>query len=245
MDNMGMDEKKFDRVEKKYLIDVPLKKKILNVVNKKMKHDKYFKSQIMNIYFDTDNFDLIIKSIENPDFKEKVRARAYGGYDKVFLEIKTKLKEGDHKVGYKRRFLITHQDFHKFLSGEKTLVELASNKIETGNDIQIAKEVDYLVAHFDLKPKILIYYDRESYVSDDNVRITFDEDLTYRDTEINFVRKMSDKHYFNTKKNIIMEVKVHGAMPLWLVEVLSKNKIYPERFSKIGKIYEKSRKEKK
>ena len=240
-----MDEKKFDRVEKKYLITAGEKKKILTAVRKKMEHDKYFKSQILNIYFDTDNFDLIIKSIENPDFKEKLRARSYGGYDKVFLEIKTKLREKDYKVGYKRRFLITHKDFYRLLSKEKTATELASNKIETDNDIQIAKEVDYLINYFDLKPKILLYYDRESYVNDDGVRITFDENLANREKDLNFTRKMSDKHYFNTKKNIIMEVKMHGAMPLWLVEILSKNKIYPVRFSKIGKIYEKSRKEKK
>ena len=97
-----MDLKTFDRVEKKYLIDEKQKKKLLAVLEKNMKKSPYFKSEIFNIYFDTDNYDLIIKSIENPDFKQKFRARSYGGYDKVFLEIKTKLKGDGTKVGYKR-----------------------------------------------------------------------------------------------------------------------------------------------
>ena len=81
-----MDEKIFDRTEKKYLIDTRTKKKILTAIKNEVEKDKYFESEIFNIYFDTNNFDLIIKSIDNPNFKEKLRARAYGGYDKVFLE---------------------------------------------------------------------------------------------------------------------------------------------------------------
>ena len=231
-----MDEKIFDRIEKKYLIDARTKKKILSAIQDRIKKDDYFESEIFNIYFDTDNFDLIIKSIDNPNFKEKLRARAYGGYDKVFLEIKTKMRGKGDAAGHKRRVLITHQDYKKLVRGEKTVTELS-------NDSQIAKEVDYLISYFKLKPQILLYYNRESYKGENNLRITFDKKLSYRDDNLDFKRKASDKRYFNDKKNIIMEIKVQNAMPLWLVKVLSENKIYPERFSKIGKIYEKIRKE--
>ena len=238
-----MDEKKFERVEKKYLIDATTRKKLLNVIEKNMEKDKYFKSEIFNIYFDTENFDLIIKSIDDPDFKEKLRARAYGGYDKVFLEIKTKLKTKGSSVGHKRRFLVTHQDFKKLISGKKSATELALIKTETTSDKQIAGEVDYLINYLKLKPQILVYYDRKSYVGEDDLRITFDENLSYRNTDLDFKRKVHDKHYFNEKKNIIMEIKVQGAMPLWLARTLSELKVYPQKFSKIGKIYEKIRKE--
>lgn len=237
-----MDIKTFDRIEKKYLIDSAQKKEIMKVVRENMKKDEYFKSGVLNVYFDTDNYDLIIKSIENPDFKEKLRARSYEGYDKVFLEIKTKIKAKEYRVGYKRRFLITHKDFQKLIASEKSAVELAEQVIETGDDIQIAREVDYLISHFDLKPKILVYYDRESYLGENGLRITFDENLKYRDQDLSFVKKASDKKYFEDDKNIIMEVKAHGVMPLWLVKVLSKEKAFPARFSKIGKIYAKLKK---
>ena len=238
-----MDVKVFDRIEKKYLIDDKQKKRLLKLVKQNMKKDKYFRSVIFNLYFDTDNFDLIIKSIENPDFKEKLRARSYGGYDKVFMEIKTKMVGAENRVGYKRRFLITHKDFQKLVKGEKRATELASIKIEEGTDLQIAREVDYLLGFFDLKPKILVYYDRESYVSGDGLRITFDNNLKYRDKDLTFMEKVRDKRYFDDNK-IIMEVKANGVMPLWLAKKLSEEKIFPSRFSKIGKIYEKIRKEK-
>lgn len=242
--NILMDEKIFDRVEKKYLISGAQKKKILKTLQENMKKSKYHKSGVMNLYYDTDNFDLIIKSIENPDFKEKLRARSYDGYDKVFLEIKTKMRGASDRIGYKRRFLITHKDFRRLVAGEKTATELALQKIEEPADFQIAKEVDYLISYFDLKPRILVYYNRESYSGEDGLRITFDEKLKYRDKDLKFAKKASDKLYFKNGKNIIMEIKAHGVMPLWLVKALSLNEAYPERFSKIGKIYELIRKEK-
>ena len=174
-----MEIKVFDRVEKKYLITSAQKKKLLKTIKKYMQPDGYHKSEVYNIYFDNDNYDLIIQSIDHPEFKEKLRARSYGGYDRVFLEIKTKIKGIDANVGYKRRVMITHKDFAELVDGKTTLAELSARSIENNNDLQIAKEVDYLISHFNLKPKILVYYNRESYKGEDNLRITFDENLKY------------------------------------------------------------------
>ncbi len=242
-----MDKKIFDRVEKKYLITAEQREQMVSAISKHMEKDGYHESTVFNMYFDTDNYDFIIKSIEKPEFKEKLRARSYGGYDKVFLEIKTKLKGKEMNYGYKRRVLITHKDYDLFVKGKKTMVELASRKIEKPSDIQIAKEVDYLVQTFDLKPRILVHYDRTSYIGDDNLRVTFDENLSFRDRNLRFFKKANDKHYFNhtnDEKNIIMEIKANGVMPLWLVKALSAAKAYPGSFSKVGRAYETLRKEK-
>ena len=121
--------------------------------------------------------------------------------------------------------------------------ELARRKVEEKSDLQIAKEIDYFIEHFNLKPKILLYYDRESYIDGNDLRITFDENLKYRIKNLKFTKKSSDRVFFENEKNIIMEIKAQQALPLWLVKLLSIEHIYPERFSKIGKIYEKLRKE--
>ena len=241
--NVSMDIKIFDRIEKKYLINADQERTILKVVKKQMKRDNYHKSEVFNVYFDTDNFDLIIKSIDNPNFKEKLRARSYGGYDKVFLEIKTKLKEWEkgapkNKVGYKRRLLVTRKDYGEFVAGKKTMEELAERKVELNTDVQIAREVDYLVKTLSLKPRILVYYDRESYVGEGGLRITFDRKLSYRDKDLRFVKKSGDQHFFENPDDLIMEIKAHGVMPLWLVRTLSRERAFPQQFSKIGKIYE-------
>ena len=238
-----MDTKVFDRVEKKYLITAQQKEALLAIAKQYMRGDNYFHSKVLNIYFDTDNYDLIIQSIDRPIFKEKLRARSYGGYDRVFLEIKTKIKAPDNNIGYKRRVMITHDDFADLVSKKATLVELASKSIENSNDLQIAKEIDYLIEHMDLKPKILVMYDRESYKGENDLRITFDENLKYRANNLSFIKGKHDTIYFKDDHNIIMEIKARGVIPLWLVKVMSEQHIYPQQFSKIGKIYEKIRKE--
>ena len=239
-----MHDKVFDRVEKKYLISSEQKQALLELITKNMKEDGYFHSDVMNIYFDNDNYDLIIQSIDRPKFKEKLRARSYGGYDRVFIEIKTKFKGAEDNIGYKRRVMITHEDYNELVKKKTTLEELAKRSIETANDIQIAKEADYLISRFDLRPKIFISYDRESYKDENDLRITFDENLKYRTSNLNFTNKKHDKMYFKTEPNIIMEIKTTGAMPLWLVKEMSRLHIYPQQFSKIGKIYARIRKEK-
>ena len=238
-----MNDKVFDRIEKKYLITKDQKKHLLTAIKNNMKKDSYFKSEVLNLYFDNDNFDLITQSIDWTDFKEKLRARSYGGYDRVFLEIKTKIRGKDNNVGYKRRVMITNDDFNELINKKKTLVELSQKSVETENDLQIAKEVDYLIERFNLKPQILVMYDRESYKNDDGLRITFDENLKYRNQKLSFIKGKHDRIYFKDDRNIIMEVKAHGVIPLWLVKVMSEQKIYPQQFSKIGKIYEKIIKE--
>lgn len=239
-----MNDKVFDRIEKKYLITKDEKKALLKVIKKYLKKDDYHKSKVFNLYFDNDNYDLITQSIDRPFFKEKLRARSYGGYDRVFLEIKTKIKGKDANIGYKRRMMITHQDFDELVARKTSLIKLAERSIETTNDLQIAKEVDHLIDHFGLSPKILIMYDRESYKDGEGLRITFDEKMQYRDKNLSFVKGKRDKIYFKDDHNIIMEIKAQGVLPLWLVELLSANKIYPQQFSKVGKIYERIRKEK-
>ncbi len=253
-----MDTKIFDRVEKKYLLTEANYRELIKPIKKHLKKDSYYKSLVFNIYFDTDNYDYIINSIEHPDFKEKLRARSYGGYDKVFLEIKTKLlgrtldplpadefSSRDNNLGYKRRALITHKDYNELVAGKASCAELVARKNELLADHQIAKELDYFIAHAELKPKILVYYNRESFVGDDGLRITFDRDLKYRDKNLKFNERVRDPVYFKGEdKNIIMEIKAHGNIPLWLVQKLSEQHVYPQRFSKIGSIYTKIRKEK-
>lgn len=242
-----MDEKVFDRVEKKYLITRADKRELLKLIKKHMEKDGYHKSEILNLYFDNDNYDLTVNSIDWVDFKEKIRARSYKGYDKVFMELKTKLhrrachdkdEETDNNIGYKRRIMITHDDFNQLINHQATLVELVSQSPKTASDFQIATEIDYLLTSFNLKPKILITYRRESYKGAEDLRLTFDEKLKFRTTNLSFNSANRGTIYFKDDHNIIMEIKADGVMPLWLVRKLSELKLYPQPFSKIGKVYE-------
>ncbi len=67
----------FERTEKKYIITAVQKEKLLKMIGRYIKQNKYFFSEIRNIYFDTEDFELIRKSIEKPLYKEKIRVRSY------------------------------------------------------------------------------------------------------------------------------------------------------------------------
>ena len=87
----------FNRYEKKYIIDEDTFHKLTYQIADYMNPDAYNRNgeayRISNIYYDTENDQLIRASIEKPVYKEKLRLRAYGTpelTDNVFVEIKKK-----------------------------------------------------------------------------------------------------------------------------------------------------------
>lgn len=221
----------FKRAEQKYLLNEEQFKLFQDILKTNFKKDKYYKTTIYNIYFDNDNNDIIINSIEKPIYKEKIRLRSYGevkSNDIVFLEMKQKFK----KVVYKRRVSFTLKEYNNYIK----------KNIFPKENYQIIKEIDYYIKYYHLKPYIFVGYDRLSYYSKENkdLRITFDTNLRSRTTNLKLKDTKENKLYF--KDNIyIMEIKSLYCLPLWFTNFLSKNHIYPQSFSKVGSIYKKER----
>ena len=67
----------FKRYELKYLLTLDQKQKILQAMAPYMQLDQFGRSEIRNLYFDTDSFRLIRRSLEKPVYKEKLRVRSY------------------------------------------------------------------------------------------------------------------------------------------------------------------------
>ena len=192
-----------------------------------MEVDQYGKTTIASVYYDTPDYRLIRTSIEKPNYKEKIRLRSYGlakNDDHVYLEIKRKV-EG---VVYKRRIQ----------TNEESAVSFLNNKSETIGDSQISKELSYFRNFYGkLEPKILIAYDRTSYAEiDGDIRLTIDENPRFRAYDLNLHSSM-DGESLLPPGGAILEIKVQQEMPLWLVDILSKGKIYKNSFSKVGEAY--------
>lgn len=64
-------QKVFKRYEYKYLLTREQKELLQNVMEEYMIPDEYGKSTICNLYFDTPQYLLIRRSIENKVYKEK------------------------------------------------------------------------------------------------------------------------------------------------------------------------------
>lgn len=217
----------FQRLEKKYIITQEQKKLFLEKAGNRLKTDLYDASTICNIYFDTDQFALINRSIQKPPYKEKLRLRSYGilkSDSDIYLEIKKKYKGTVNK----RRISLTLTQAQELLKHNKL-----PNK-----STQISTELAYFMNFYQPKPKIFIAYERNAWIGneDKELRITFDTQLRRRYDRLSFTDGDSGKLLLN-KNQALMEIKVANAYPLWLTHILSEMKLYPTSFSKYGTAY--------
>ena len=218
----------FKRYELKYLLSCEQLERIKEAIAPFMQIDKYGKSNIRNIYLDTENYRLIRRSIEKPLYKEKLRIRSYGAttYEStVFVELKKK----HDSIVYKRRLPLCECDALAWISGE------APCPVDT----QISREIDYFLGFYGgLRPSMLLSYDREAYYEPDggDFRITFDDNILAREDDLRLSSRLYG-HHILPEGRVLMELKCSGGIPLWMTEILSREKIYKTSFSKYGTAY--------
>ena len=218
----------FKRYEVKYMLTDIQRDAFIEKIDNYIRSDEFGESTICNIYYDTPDFRLIRRSLEKPDYKEKLRLRSYGTAtpeSTVFLELKKKY-DG---VVYKRRIALKDEIAEDYLNGIGQLPE----------DSQIAKEIDYCVSFYKaIISACFIAYDREAFYScdDPGLRITFDRNIRYRLDDLTLC---SDPHGQNILDDDVslMEIKAGEAMPLWLVDALTECAARQTSFSKYGTVY--------
>lgn len=220
-------QQSFKRVEKKYLLTPAQYNALLDGMGPYMKADEYGRYTICNIYYDTDNFELIRTSLEKPIYKEKLRLRSYGtptDDKKVFVEIKKKF---DHVV-YKRRTVMPCAEAVGYLAGD----------IYPEKEDQICHEIDWFLNVHQPKPKVFIAYDRVALagVENEELRVTFDTNLRWRDYDLD-LRKGDHGQPILPQDRILMEIKIPGTAPVWLSRLLSEVGAFPTSFSKYGTCY--------
>lgn len=226
------DQMIFKRYEIKYLLTREQQLRIKDAFTGRMKADVHGKSTILSLYFDTPDDLLIRRSLDKPLYKEKLRLRSYGvatADTTVFVELKKKYQS----IVYKRRIGMTEEEASRYLL-----------KHEQVTDTQISREIDYCMKHYPLlSPRMLLSYEREAYyaIDDPDFRITFDEQILWRDHEVNLTSGIGGTAVL-PDDTILMEVKTAGAIPLWLVHLLSEEHIYKTSFSKYGTAWKQKQK---
>ncbi len=219
-------QQSFNRIEKKYLITPMQKKRLLLGMAEHIKESMYSRYTIGNIYFDTMDFTMLRHSIENPAYKEKFRLRSYktpGAGDEVFLEIKKKYQG----IVYKRR---NTMEYHRAGAYLATLCG--------GDRTQIGREIDWFLNSYKPEPKVMIAYEREAYegLEEPELRITFDTGIRWRDADLDLGHGTYGLPLL-TQDQILMEIKIPDAAPVWLARLLSDCGIRPVSFSKVGTWY--------
>lgn len=219
----------FRRYELKYLLTMEQKQKMLQAMQPYMQLDQYGRTTIRNLYFDTDNFLLIRRSIEKPLYKEKLRLRSYQPAkpeSPVFVELKKKYND----VVYKRRVAIANDQAMQWLCQTK----------KRPQDTQIAREIDYALSFYgDLQPTVFLSYEREAYycIDGSDFRVTFDDHILCRQDALSLTEPAYGTPILPEGK-VLMEIKCSGGIPMWMIRFLSREQIYKTSYSKYGTAYQ-------
>ena len=224
---MGDTKLVFKRYEKKYLLSHGQYETLFRELQDHIVPDAYHRSTVCSIYYDTDDYELIRRSIEAPVYKEKLRLRSYGVPDDdgtVFIELKKKYKG----MVYKRRVPMGAKAAMAYLAGEAAPTESS----------QMTREIDWFLHENDVKPKAFIACDRYAWVDRENaeLRITFDENLRWRTDRLDLTLG-ADGESLTEPGAVLMEIKIPGTAPLWLARLLSDQRVFPTSFSKYGTCY--------
>lgn len=217
----------FRRVEKKYLLSPRQLEALQGELSRHMTADRYGEYSIGNLYCDTDNYRLIRASLEKPVYKEKLRLRSYGvpaADDRIFVELKKKY-DG---VVYKRRVSTTLPQAAHFLRTDTAPAEWG----------QIGQELQWVQRFYGTSPRMFIGYDRTAWAGTEQpeLRVTFDRNIRWRCDRL-APEAGNDGRLLLPPEQVLMEVKIPGACPLWLSHTLSALGIYPVSFSKYGACY--------
>lgn len=176
---------------------------------------------VRSIYFDTASYDFYFEKVEGIKNRKKVRLRGYekeDGNNIVFFEIKRKY---DIPI-MKFRAPVKFDDALDMFKSRNINGQVVSNEFfPKGNEN--SKRFFYQVFSKNLRPVVLIVYEREAYQAkmDDTIRITFDKNLrgqAYPAIEGLFEE---DKLTDALSGRFILEVKFNDHFPSWLNPIIS------------------------
>jgi len=178
--------------------------------------------RVYSLYFDNPERDCYWEKLRGLRSRRKLRVRVYESTlatstGACFVEIKHK-HEGR---GVKRRLRVPLDVAMQITAGGEISVTLSPG------EERILSEIRKLVEDRHFQPVCCLRYDRRAYMDtfeDSDLRITFDENIRYRTTDLASLRGGHFPHRLLADGESVMEVKVTGAVPVWLTRLLSAEK---------------------
>lgn len=105
---------------------------------------------------------------------------------------------------------------------------------------QIGAEIEYFRQFYPgLLPAVFLSYQREAFFCREgsDFRVTFDDHILCRREDLSLESPVWGNSLLDDSR-ILMEVKTGGGVPLWMTQILSREKIYKTTFSKYGMAYQ-------
>lgn len=209
----------FRRREQKYLITMAQYNELVLQMSPYMRTDTNGidgKYTITSLYFESPDHTIYYETKNKLRFRQKLRLRVYDDTDingTAFFEVKQKHK----KVVNKRRMVLPLTEAYRYINNAS---HISLDEIETSNK-QVLREIHHFKNLFNLKPEMIVSYDREAFHGryDDQLRITFDFNLRCRNDDLALEHGPYGKTFIDPNLGVL-EVKVNDSVPLWLTRIL-------------------------
>lgn len=190
---------------------------------------------IRSLYFDTDRYQLYWANMREQADRFKLRARGYPGKKApVFLEVKRRV----YDVIMKSRGAVPEAKWKDILLGKASPGEAYGGK--TGR-----RATEHFIQRMymhNIRPKILVEYDREAYESkyDKYARLTFDRAVRcQRMEELSF--EADPKQWRHVDHEVrtqsigpicLLELKFENTPPRWMINLIKRLELVRYSFSK-------------
>ncbi len=164
--------------------------------------DGFYK--VTSLYFDDFNNSYLNDNIVGQIKRKKYRIRVYNHKDD-FIRLEKKIKH--NQGGMKTYCMLTRDQYNEILDGNYAAV-----REQTDN--ALLKEFCNEALNRRLKPKVIVEYDRQTYVYDyGTVRVTMDYNVKFNATGTNIFSEDSIYAPAVEEDQVVMEVKYTGFLP--------------------------------
>lgn len=225
----------FKRYERKYLLDRAQLEALLPLLQAHMQLDEFCENggmyEVHDLYFDTPDRAVVRGCALGPYFKEKLRLRFY---DKLasddapcFLEYKKKVG----KLGNKRRVPMTAGQARDFIQ-RGAVPQDADYLTRT-----ILSEISTFIDGRRMLPCAQLSYRRLALFGKDDASFRATVDCALR-ADVRLPGERFERQIgLLGPDQYLLEVKIPGAMPIWLSAALSELQLFPRSHSKYGRAY--------
>jgi hypothetical protein len=173
---------------------------------------------VRSIYLDTADFEFYFEKIDGVKVRKKLRIRTYDSPEPggpAFIEIKRKMG----RCGLKERLQLPLARVDHALNGKNPDRVLPD---PTFRNRKVLGKIRYLMHVKDLRPVVLVTYEREAYVGSDDARqrVTFDSNIRslVNPTLEQIGEECGLKQFEDT--HFVLELKYDGSMPGWMVRLI-------------------------
>jgi len=185
---------------------------------------------VRSIYYDTEDLRFYYEKMDSVKVRKKLRVRTYNlpsESSPAFLEIKRKFG----RRGFKERLLLSMDDVEGALNGTAA-PEVLKNR--SFSERKVMDKFRFNLRIGDLRPVVLVVYEREAFIgkSNDRLRVTLDHDLrSLLNPELDEIFVEEKLKQFEDQ-NFVLELKFDDFMPRWMARLVTLLNLKARPYSK-------------